>query len=235
MAAPSTRTAGARCAPFTHSISTDVYYTLEGDRRAALTSPVSRPSRRSKLMKQMLDLSSANPAATRRDRWRRQRDARRGRLRRPAGGLLHQVPERAAAHGRQPGPIPRRCGSAALPKLPSGEGSTVFWTTGACLFKYGQNKEKAAEYMKALTYDQQIWQRLHRRHCNGTSRPIAALQVDLCRLGAKSPIGCPILSTLVRAQLDVARAITNHLFGLTQFQIGKPLWEKFLTARSPIQ
>ena len=27
----------------------------------------------------------------------------------------------------------------------------------ACLFKYGQNKEKAAEYMKALTYDQQIW------------------------------------------------------------------------------
>ena len=44
-----------------------------------------------------------------------------------------------------------------LPKFTNGEGSTVFWTTGCALFKYGQNKEKAAEYIKALTYDQQIW------------------------------------------------------------------------------
>ena len=44
-----------------------------------------------------------------------------------------------------------------LPRFAGGEGSTVFWTTGAALFKHGQNKEKAAEYVKALTYDQQIW------------------------------------------------------------------------------
>ena len=44
-----------------------------------------------------------------------------------------------------------------LPKFANGEGSTVFWTTGCALFKYGKNKEKAAEYIKALTYDQQIW------------------------------------------------------------------------------
>ena len=44
-----------------------------------------------------------------------------------------------------------------LPKFANGEGSTVFWTTGCALFKYGQNKEKAAEYIKALTYDPQIW------------------------------------------------------------------------------
>ncbi|MBV9561629.1 MAG: extracellular solute-binding protein, partial [Bradyrhizobium sp.] len=44
-----------------------------------------------------------------------------------------------------------------LPKFANGEGSTVFWTTGCALFKYGQNKEKAAEYIKALTYDRQIW------------------------------------------------------------------------------
>ncbi len=44
-----------------------------------------------------------------------------------------------------------------LPKFTNGEGSTVFWTTGCALFKYGQNKEKAAEYIKALTYDPQIW------------------------------------------------------------------------------
>ena len=39
-----------------------------------------------------------------------------------------------------------------LPKFAGGEGSTVFWTTGAALFKHGKNKEKAAEYVKALTY-----------------------------------------------------------------------------------
>jgi hypothetical protein len=33
---------------------------------------------------------------------------------------------------------------------------------------------------------------------------------------------------LVRGQLDRAKAITNHLFGLQQFVIGKPHWEKFL-------
>jgi hypothetical protein len=35
--------------------------------------------------------------------------------------------------------------------------------------------------------------------------------------------------SLVRQQLDRARGITNHLFGLTQFIIGKPYWEEFLT------
>ena len=44
-----------------------------------------------------------------------------------------------------------------LPKFANGEGSTVFWTTGCALFKHGKNKEKAAEYIKALTYDAQIW------------------------------------------------------------------------------
>ena len=44
-----------------------------------------------------------------------------------------------------------------LPKFANGAGSTVFWTTGSALFKYGKNKEKAAEYLKALTYDRQIW------------------------------------------------------------------------------
>ena len=44
-----------------------------------------------------------------------------------------------------------------LPKFANGEGSTVFWTTGCALFKHGKNKEKAAEYIRALTYDPQIW------------------------------------------------------------------------------
>jgi hypothetical protein len=33
---------------------------------------------------------------------------------------------------------------------------------------------------------------------------------------------------LVRGQLDVAKAIPNHAFGLQQFVLGQPVWEKYL-------
>jgi hypothetical protein len=33
---------------------------------------------------------------------------------------------------------------------------------------------------------------------------------------------------VVRGQLDRAKAITNHIFGLQQFVIGKPIWETYL-------
>ena len=32
----------------------------------------------------------------------------------------------------------------------------------------------------------------------------------------------------MRAGLDNAKAIPNHQFGLVQFQIAKPIWEKYL-------
>ena len=54
-------------------------------------------------------------------------------------------------------PDPSQLQLGPLPKMAGGEGATVFWTTGACLFKYGQNKDKAAEYMKSLTYNEGIW------------------------------------------------------------------------------
>ena len=34
--------------------------------------------------------------------------------------------------------------------------------------------------------------------------------------------------SLVRGQLDKARAIKNHVFGLQQFVIGQPYWEAYL-------
>ncbi len=72
---------------------------------------------------------------------------------------------------------------APLPKFAKGAGSTVFWTTGSCLLKYGQNKEKAAEYIKTLTYDPQIWKDFDRRHGNRAPGATAALRLDLRRLG----------------------------------------------------
>ena len=80
---------------------------------------------------------------------------------------------------------PNQLHMGPLPKFKNGEGSTVFWTTGCALFKYGQNKEKAAEYIKALTYDPQIWHELDRRHQERPSWATARVQVDLRGLGSQ--------------------------------------------------
>ncbi len=124
---------------------------------------------------------------------------------------------------------PTKLQMAGLPRFANGEGSTVFWTTGAALFKHGQNKEKAAEYVRALTYNQQIWQDsiagTPTAH-PGQLPPYASIYADWA---ADRPEWMPPFVDLVRGQLDRAKAITNHLFGLQQFVIGKPIWEAYLT------
>ena len=118
---------------------------------------------------------------------------------------------------------------AGLPKFANGEGSTVFWTTGAALFKHGENKEKAAEYITSLTYDRQIWQDsivgTETAH-PGQLPPYASIYAEW---EASPPVWMPPFVGLVRSQLDRARAIDNHLFGLQQFVIGKPIWEAYFT------
>ena len=117
---------------------------------------------------------------------------------------------------------------APLPKFAKGEGSTVFWTTGSCLLKYGQNKEKAAEYLKALTYDPQIWKDsiagTETAH-PGQLPPYGSIYAGWA---TSPPDWMPAFVGLVRGQLDRAKAITNHLFGLQQFVIGQPIWETYL-------
>jgi multiple sugar transport system substrate-binding protein len=117
---------------------------------------------------------------------------------------------------------------ARQPKFAGGEGSTVFWTTGSCLLKHGENKEQAAEYIKALTYDPQIWQDsiagTPTAH-PGQLPPYASLYAEW---DASPPEWMPEFVGLVRGQLDNAKAITNHLFGLQQFVIGQSAWETYL-------
>jgi ABC-type glycerol-3-phosphate transport system substrate-binding protein len=222
-------------APFTHSLSTDAYYNLEGD-PVPLFDFTSEPALAAlELMKQQLDLSSANalqPGAT--------------------DGGVNQTPDEVAfgaqqvayytkyqnAHLRFAGtwtdPAALRLG--ALPKFADGEGSTVFWTTGACLFKYGQNKEAAAEYMQALTYEPTIW----RNSIVGTAEAVPGGQIppfaSIYDDWAANPpdwFESAAWLQLVRAQLDVAKAIPNHAFGLQQFVIGQPEWERYLTGEEP--
>jgi ABC-type glycerol-3-phosphate transport system substrate-binding protein len=117
---------------------------------------------------------------------------------------------------------------APLPKFEGGEGSTVFWTTGSCLLKHGENKEKAAEYVRTLTYDPQIWQDsiagTETAH-PGQLPPYSSIYAEW---EANQPDWLPEFVGLVRSQLDKAKAINNHLFGLQQFVIGQPVWETYL-------
>jgi hypothetical protein len=115
-----------------------------------------------------------------------------------------------------------------LPKFAGGAGSTVFWTTGCALFKHGKNKEKAAEYIKALTYDRQIWKDsivgTEGTH-PGQLPPYKSIYAEW---DANPPDWMPPFVALVRAQLNNAKAIENNIFGLQQFVIGKPVWETYL-------
>ncbi|MGH6924489.1 MAG: ABC transporter substrate-binding protein [Propylenella sp.] len=115
-----------------------------------------------------------------------------------------------------------------LPKFANGEGSTVFWTTGCALFKHGKNKEKAAEYIRALTYDQQIWKDSIQGTPSGHPGQLPPYKSIYAEWDANKPDWMPDFVALVRGQLDQAKAITNHIFGLQQFVIGKPVWETYL-------
>ena len=120
-----------------------------------------------------------------------------------------------------------------LPKFANGEGSTVFWTTGCALLKYGKNKEKTAEYIKALTYDPQIWKDSIVGTPGVHPGQLPPYQSIYAGWDASKPDWMPPFVGLVRSQLDRAKAIDNNLFGLQQFVIGKPIWETYLKGEEP--
>jgi len=182
------------------------------------------------IMKQMLDLSSANalqPGTT--DGGVNQTpDEVAFAAQRVAYYIKYQnAPLRMAANW----PDPDALRMAGLPKPEAGgAGATVFWTTGACLFKYGQNREKAAEYMKALTYADQIWKDSIAGSASGHpgQLPCSMSIYDAWAEDTPDWLAAEPWVDLVRAQLDVAKAIPNNPFGLQQFIIGQPIWEKYL-------
>jgi hypothetical protein len=83
--------------------------------------------------------------------------------------------------------------------------------------------------MKALTYNQGIW----KDSISGTptSHPgqLPSYQSIYAGWNANKPDWMQDWVPLVFDQLKVARAIPNQKFGLTQFNIGQPYWEKYLT------
>lgn len=115
-----------------------------------------------------------------------------------------------------------------LPKFKNGAGSTVFWTTGSALFKYGQNKEQVVEYIRALTYDEQIWKDSIVGTPSGHPGQLPPYKSIYAKWDQEKPDWLPPFVALIRGQLDNAKAIDNNLFSLQQFVIGKPIWETYL-------
>jgi ABC-type glycerol-3-phosphate transport system substrate-binding protein len=209
-------------APFTHSMSPDVY-TSEG-----LFDFTSEPAVEAlKLMKQIMAVSHPDIL-----------------LEGASDGGVNGTPDEVAFAAERVGyytkyfnsPLrfaanwedPKQLHLGPLPKFANGAGSTVFWTTGSALFKYGQNKDKVAEYIKALTYDPQIWKDSIVGTESGHPGQLPPYKSVYAAWDANPPDWMPPFVALVRGQLDKAKAITNHIFGLQQFVLGKPIWEAYL-------
>ena len=123
-------------------------------------------------------------------------------------------------------PDPLKLRMAGLPKQPGGAGASVFWTTGAALFKYGQNKQLAADYMHFLTYNQTIWQSAaNPKGGGGQLAPYLSLWNGWSK---HPPSWVPKWWPLVFSQLKQSHAIRTNKFGLQQFVIGQPYWEKYI-------
>jgi ABC-type glycerol-3-phosphate transport system substrate-binding protein len=214
-------------APYTHSMSTKVY-TPEG-----LFDFTSEPAIEAlKLMKQIMELSHPDILLE-------------GSTDAGVNGTPDEVtfaaqkvtyytkyfnaPLRFAANWKDPSKLQL----AGLPKFANGEGSTVFWTTGSCLFTYGQNKDKAVEYIKGLTYNEKIWQDSIAGTPTAHPGQLPPYKSLYDKWDKEKPSWMQPFVGLIRAQLEIAKAIPNHAFGLQQFVIGKPFWEKFLKGEEP--
>jgi ABC-type glycerol-3-phosphate transport system substrate-binding protein len=125
-------------------------------------------------------------------------------------------------------PDPKVLHIAGLPKQPGGAGGTVFWNTGATLFKYGENKQVAADYMSYLTHDLRIWKQALGKDVRGASGQLAPYKSMWAKWVASPPPWMADWAFTVRAQLGKSKAIHTNTFGLNQFVIGKPAWETYL-------
>jgi multiple sugar transport system substrate-binding protein len=209
-------------APITHSMSTDVY-TEEGLFDFTNDAAVAALE----IMKQMFELANPNvldPGQT---------DA--GVNDTPDEGVFGK--RQAAyyvkyqnAHLRMAGvwPNPDALRLGRLPVFPEGEGATVFWTTGATLFRYGREKDAAADYLDALTHSEAVWKESigGGRGSPGQLPPYASLWNEW---ESNPPPWMEEWALFVVDQLKISRPIQPSKFGVTQFQVAQPHWQTYIT------
>jgi multiple sugar transport system substrate-binding protein len=215
-------------AAIAHSFSTDVYYTLEGDTAPLFDFTHPAAIQALEVMKLMVKRTLTPNAPN----WTVEYIPDERVFASQGVGYfigVHNAPLSYANLWNDPSAL-------RLAALPSGGSvSTAFWTTGACLFKYGQNKAAAAEYMRTITYNPQIWQDSIAGSLTAHPGQLPPYTSIYAEWEANPPDWLLANSwvEVVRSQVDVAKAIPNHPFGWQQFLIGRPHWESYLMGIEP--
>jgi multiple sugar transport system substrate-binding protein len=214
--------------PITHSISTDVY-TPEG-----LFRYTSDPAVQAlEILKRMMQWTTADilsPGST--------------------DGGVNATPDEQAFSAQQAGYYikyqnahlrmaatwedPSLVRLSALPVQVGGVGGTVFWDTGIVLFTYGSNKQKAAEFIVALSKDDRIWEESIAGNPD-TGIPavgqLPILQSKWAEWAASPPdfITANPWAIAVKDGLAKASAIAPSILSITQFDVARPEWIKYLS------
>lgn len=129
---------------------------------------------------------------------------------------------------------PKQVRLAPLPVAKGGAGGTVFWNTGSVLFKYGKNKQQAAEYVKAQGYDQRIWQESIAGYPDLKSPPVGQLPPykSLYAGWQQNPpqwIKDNPWVNVIFNSLSKAKAIEPTILAASQFTVARPEWVKYLS------
>lgn len=212
--------------PITHSISTDVY-----DKETGLFQWNSDPAVEAlEIMKRMMPL--ANPDVL-----------NEGTTDAGVNGTPDEqafASQQAAyyikyqnAHLRFAGtwPDPSKLRLGALPKTESGVGGTVFWTTGAVLMTYGNDKQAAADYMTALTNDQRIWEHsvVGDKAKNETAvGQLPVYQTMWDEYEAQKPEWLADWAFAIKDGLGAANAIAPTKMSISQFTTATPFYVAYL-------
>jgi len=216
--------------PVTHSISTDVY-TPDG-----LFRYDSEPAIQAvEIMKRMMELTSADVLAPGSVDATVLADEAVFASQQAAYYFKYQnAPLRNAAQW----PDPSKLGLGKLPAPEGGVGGTVFWDTGAVLFKYGKNKEKAVEFFTALSNDERIWENSVVGNVDEGIFPAGQLPI-LQSLWAKWEANPPEWLTAnpwaqeIYDSLATASAIAPSILAIKQFDTARPEWHKYLSGETP--
>ena len=216
--------------PVTHSISTDVY-TPDG-----LFRYDSEPAIQAvEIMKRMMELTSADVLS-------------------PGSVDATVLADEAVFAGQQAAyyfkyqnaplrnaaqwPDPSKLMLGKLPAPEGGVGGTVFWDTGAVLFKYGKNKEKAVEFFNALSNDERIWRNSVVGNADEGIFPAGQLPI-LQSLWAKWESNPPDWlaanpwAVEIYDSLATASAIAPSILAIKQFDTARPEWHKYLSGEAP--
>lgn len=214
--------------PITHSISTDVY-TTDG-----LFKYTSEPAVQAlEIMKRMMQWTTADILSEG-----------------TTDGGVNATPDEQAFSAQQAGYYikyqnahlrmaatwedPSMVRISALPVQVGGAGGTVFWDTGVVLFKHGQNKAKAGEFLLTVSNDDRVWEE---SIAGNTDTGIPAvgqlpiLQSKWDTWAATPPefITANPWAVAVKDGLSKASAIAPSILSVTQFTVARPEWIKYLS------